>query len=207
LLLANLSALALILDEHNALSTDGVVLTIEFLFILFDNQVIWSVGGSGHWSTVAVQELDWHVGAMLSEEGDGLVTGLDGLHDVPAGSVLADEVSLSELGGLVAGLTLSLNDLLELVKLKGLILAGGLGHGIHLLFLFLVVLVETDLWLLTWNGLTVHVVAFLGNFLHVALVRLDGWQLGGVDNAWGSLRGLVRQDGQRVLSQLLVGIE
>ena len=65
------------------------------LLVLNHDEVVRAVASHRNRSAVAVQELDGHVGSVLGEERNSLVTSLDGLNHLPTGSVLADEVGLS----------------------------------------------------------------------------------------------------------------
>ena len=88
-------------DLHNALSADREVLIVQLLVVVDRDQVI---GTEFRWqdlSAVAVQELDGHVVAVLGEEGNGLLSGLDALLQMPDGSAFPDEVLLTELADLI----------------------------------------------------------------------------------------------------------
>lgn len=77
--------------------------------------------GSRDFLAVAVKKFNWHIGTVLGEEADCLVTGLDGLYHVPNWRVFADEIGLTELGGLVVGLPFScLDDVAEVFILQGI---------------------------------------------------------------------------------------
>lgn len=117
--LAALSALLLVLNLHNTLSADREVLTVECFLVFNYDEVVGTVVGWGNRLAVAVEELDGHVGTMLSEEGDRLVASSDGRDHVPASSVLADEVCLAELGNLVVCGTFCVDDLFKVVEVKG----------------------------------------------------------------------------------------
>ncbi len=85
----------IVFNLNNSLGADRKVLTVKCLFILNYDKVIRAVMGRWHWFSVAVQELNWHVGSVLGKEADCLVTGLDSLNHVPAGRVLTDKVGLA----------------------------------------------------------------------------------------------------------------
>lgn len=117
--------------------------------------------GSRDFLTVAVKKFNWHVGTVLGEEADCLVTGLDGLYHVPDWRVFADEIGLSELGGLVVGLPFSrLDDVAEVFILQGIF---RLVVCVGFIFLLVVVLISTilvDLWG-TRYWVAVHIVVKL----------------------------------------------
>ena len=117
--------------------------------------------GSRDFLTVAVKKFNWHVGTVLVEEADCLVTGLDGLYHVPNWRVFADEIGLSELGGLVVGLPFScLDDVAEVFILQGIF---RLVVCVGFIFLLVVVLISTilvDLWG-TRHWVAVHIVVKL----------------------------------------------
>ena len=117
--------------------------------------------GSRDFLTVAVKKFNWHVGTVLSEKADCLVTGLDGLYHVPDWRVFADEIGLSELGGLVVGLPFScLDDVAEVFILQGIF---RLVVCVGFILLLVVVLISTilvDLWG-TRHWVAVHIVVKL----------------------------------------------
>ena len=117
--------------------------------------------GSRDFLAVAVKKFNWHVGTVLGEEADCLVTGLDGLYHVPNWRVFADEIGLSELGGLVVGLPFScLDDVAEVFILQGIF---RLVVCVGFILLLVVVLISTilvDLWG-TRHWVAVHIVVKL----------------------------------------------
>ena len=117
--------------------------------------------GSRDFLAVAVKKFNWHVSTVLSEKADCLVTGLDGLYHVPDWRVFADEIGLSELGGLVVGLPFScLDDVAEVFILQGIF---RLVVCVGFILLLVVVLISTilvDLWG-TRHWVAVHIVVKL----------------------------------------------
>jgi hypothetical protein len=147
---------------HDTLSADCKVLTVKSFLILNDDKVVGTVVRWENRLAVAIKELNGHVGSMLSEEGDGLVTGLDGLNHLPTGGVLADEVGLAEFCDLVVGGTFSVDNLLEVVVVEGFGVAGG---GRLFLF-FVVVLFLCELGHAAGHWVAVHIILHL---FHLAL--------------------------------------
>ena len=96
--------------------TDGEVFVVEFLVIVYSDEVIRPELRWRHFAAVTVEELDWHVIAVFSEERNGLLTCLDALLEMPDGCALAYEVALPQLTDLVmAFVLLVLDQLLELL--------------------------------------------------------------------------------------------
>jgi len=156
--------------------------------------------GWGDRLAVTVEELDRHVGAVLCEERNGLVTCLDGLDHVPDRGVLADEVSLAQLGHLVVGRALSVDNLFEVVVVEGFTV-GGSGRFI---FLFVVVLGLVELHAAR-HWVAVHVILCLvhvaSNAASLGATRSDWGELGCVDDTRARFAGdLVREHRERVLS-------
>jgi hypothetical protein len=202
--LAALTAFLIVLNLHNALSTDREVLTIKCLLILNDDEVVGTVVGWGNRFTVAVEELDGHVGAVLSEERNRLVAGPYSLDHVPASSVLADEVGLAELGNLVVSGSLCVDDLFKVIEVKGFTVRSSW----RVFFLFIVL----DLVELRHSAVAVlvvlHVIHVVDETTSLAVTRPDWGQLGSVNNTSGGLASnLVGKHGEGVLGQLLVSVE
>ena len=79
-LLLTLNVCALVLENlHDTLSTDREVLGVELFGVLrwCDHEVVRPKFSEADFFAVAVEELDRHVGAVLREEGNSLLTSLD----------------------------------------------------------------------------------------------------------------------------------
>ena len=113
LLGANNQSVFVLEDLDDTLSTDGEVLLVKLLRVLRrrHNEIVWAeVRGSNNFA-VAVEELDWHVGAVLRKEGDGLFTSLDSVPQVPHWSTLrANIVGGTQLCNLIVALILFVVD-------------------------------------------------------------------------------------------------
>lgn len=154
-----------VFNLHHTLRADCEVLSVQSLLILNYDQVVGAVVGWRHWLSVAVEELDWHVGSMLCEETYSLVACLDGLDHVPARSVFADEVSLAQLSDLVVRRSLSVDDPLELFEVNGIRIASS---GFNFFFVVVILFVKLRDATLALNWVPIFIVLHLFHILHVS---------------------------------------
>lgn len=163
-------ATPIVLDLDHTLCANREVLTVQGFLILNDNQVIRAVTGCGYRSAVAIQKFDWHVGTVLRKEADCLVTSLNRLHHMPARSVFADKVGLTKFGGLIVGLTFSVDDLFEIIEFESIL---GIRASLLVFFLFIVVVFFDELGLLALDRVAVHIKLSLHGITSHATVLAD----------------------------------
>ena len=176
-------------DLDNTLGANCEVFVVKLLGILgwCGHEVVRAELGWAYLLSVAVEELDRHVGSILSEEGDCLLTSLDLVTQVPhLSALLANIVGCAQLGNLIASFVLMCFDKgFELLVTKVILslLTHGLfltiGFGVHDIVHFVAILVLEDL-------IAVHVIS---NFsLHLGgTLFVERWKLSGIDDARGEL--------------------
>jgi len=212
----------------NALGRDRKVLLLERLVILYLDEIVGAELVAGYWLSLAVDELDRGVVAMLGKEGDGLLPGLDLGEKLPDVGAFADVISSSGLTSLVLAFILCLlDDVAECLE--------GWASIVILILLAFHALVHLHVFhflsaILVVFGFHAHLI------YHVAVFFLDPirmwtslarqWRkLSGVDDtrrglarlasllggpgpsSFSSCRLLVGEHGQRVFGELDVGIE
>jgi hypothetical protein len=185
-------------DLYNTLCTHCEVLWVKLLGILrwCGHEVVRAELGWANLPSVAVEELDGHVGSILSEEGDCLLTSLDLVAQVPhLSALLANIVGCAQLGHLIASFVLMcFNKGLELLVTKvvlslpthGLFLT--IGFGVHDIVHFVAILVLEDL-------IAVHVISNLTSATHLVILSLhlggtlfiERWKLSSIDDARSEL--------------------
>jgi len=94
----------------DTLSGHGEVLILQGLVVFNLDKVVWAELVTWNWLSLAIDELDWGVVAVLGEERDGLLTSLNLLQELPDVSSLADVVGLSGLHHLILSFVVSLLD-------------------------------------------------------------------------------------------------
>ena len=176
-------------DLNNTLCTHCEVFWVKLLGVLrwCGHEVVRAELGWAYLLSVAVEELDGHVGSILSEEGDCLLTSLNLVAQVPhLSALLANIVGCAQLGNLIASFVLMCFDKgFELLVTKVILslLTHGLfltiGFGVHDIVHFVAILVLEDL-------IAVHVIS---NFsLHLGgTLFVERWKLSGIDDARGKL--------------------
>ena len=85
----------------NALSRDGKLLILERLIILYLDEIVGAELIARNWLSLAVDEINRGVVAMLSKERDGLFAGLDLGEMLPDVGIFADVIGSSGLTSLV----------------------------------------------------------------------------------------------------------
>jgi len=169
----------------NTLSGNGEVLILQGLVVVNLDKVVWAELVAWNWLSLAIDELDWSVVAVLSEERDGLLTSLNLLLELPDVSSLADVVGLSSLDHLVLTFVVSLLDnVAQALECDSLVFCAFFVHTLVIVHLF---------HLLVGFAVHFHVVHHLvfwvlfdALWVRASLARQ--WRkLGGVDDSGGSL--------------------
>ena len=185
-------------DLDNTLCTHCEVFWVKLLGVLrwCGHEVVRAELGWAYLLSVAVEELDGHVGSILSEEGDCLLTSLNLVAQVPhLSALLANIVGCAQLGDLIASFVLMcFNKGLELLVTKvvlslpthGLFLT--IGFGVHDIVHFVAILVLEDL-------IAVHVISNMTFATHLVILSLhlggtlfvERWKLSSIDDAGSEL--------------------
>ena len=187
----------------HTLRTDRIILVVQVFHVGGvggHNEIVGAELGAVHLATVAIQELDRHVGAVFGEKGDCLLASLDFHEQFVDRSAFADVVGGSHSDCLVFLLFFFfLKETLQIFKLKvvlSLTFAFSsllrLSFGFHFVLHVGVHLLPVGLCHLRvhLNQISVHVVHHLARHhglsvgpVLVLAVSLEGWQLGRVDHS------------------------
>ena len=186
-------------DLDNTLCTHGEVLRVKLLGILrwCGHEVVRAELGWAYLLPVAVEELDGHVGSILSEEGDSLLTSLDLVSQVPhLGALLANIIGSAKFGDLVAsfvlmcfdeGLELLVPKVIFSLSTHGLLLT--ISFRVHDIVHFVAILVLEDL-------IAIHIIGNLTPATHIVILCLhsafvERCKLSGIDDARSELAALI----------------
>ena len=190
-------------DLDNTLCANCEVFVVKLLGILgwCGHEVVRAELGWAYLLPVAVEELDGHVGSILREEGDCLLTSLDLVSQVPhLGALLTNVVGCAQFGDLVAsfvlmsfdkGLKLLETEVILSLSTHGLFLT--IDFWVHDIVHFVAILVLEDLiaiHIIDNLTLATHFV-ILGLHLSSTLLIVERWKLSGIDDARGQLAALI----------------
>jgi hypothetical protein len=170
---------------NNTLSGNGEVLILQGFVVLDLDKVVRAELVAWDWLSLAIDELDWSVVAVLGEERDGLLTSLNLLQELPDVGSLADVVGLSSLHHLVLSFVISLlDDVTQAFKGDSCVFCAFFVHTLvvfHLFHLFVGLAVHFHVvhHLVFW-------VLFDALWVRTSLAR-ERRKLGGVDDSRGSL--------------------